>query len=239
MSRTARYAPGGLVYHVLNRGVGRRTLFEKDGDYSAFEKVLEETLRTRSMRICAYCLMPNHWHLVLWPEHDGDLAAFMQQMTKYPREAVEGASPRDWVRASLPGALQVVPCGDGRVFLPSRALCGAERLACQSRSVCRVVAMVEPSSWAARRPGISDAFRVAASPASRLVADRQSAADRGRVGGVTAMRPAQFPLRQPRVGSPDGEGPGTRIDAPRTRKAEKAEVANLQAHESTYIAHMC
>ena len=33
------------------------------------------------MRICAYCLMPNHWHLALWPEHDGDLSAFMQQMT--------------------------------------------------------------------------------------------------------------------------------------------------------------
>ena len=33
------------------------------------------------MRICAYCLMPNHWHFVLWPEHDGDLSAFMQQMT--------------------------------------------------------------------------------------------------------------------------------------------------------------
>ena len=81
MSRTARYAPGGLVYHVLNRGVGRRTLFDKDGDYLAFEKVLEETLRTRPMRVCAYCLLSNHWHFVLWPEHDGDLAAFMQQMT--------------------------------------------------------------------------------------------------------------------------------------------------------------
>lgn len=81
MSRTARYAPGGLVYHVLNRGVGRRTLFDKEGDYIAFENVLEETLRTRPMRVCAYCLLPNHWHLVLWPERDGDLAAFMQQMT--------------------------------------------------------------------------------------------------------------------------------------------------------------
>jgi putative transposase len=70
-----------MVYHVLNRGVGRRTLFDKDGDYLAFERVMEETLRTRPMRVCAYCLLPNHWHLVLWPERDGDLAAFMQQMT--------------------------------------------------------------------------------------------------------------------------------------------------------------
>jgi len=56
-------------------------LFEKDGDYLAFENVIEETLRICSMRICSYCVMPNHWHLVLWPEHDGDLPAFVQRLT--------------------------------------------------------------------------------------------------------------------------------------------------------------
>jgi REP-associated tyrosine transposase len=70
-----------MVFHVLNRGVGRRTLFETDADYLSFERVLVETLRTRSMRVCAYVLMPNHWHFILWPERDGDLAAFMQQLT--------------------------------------------------------------------------------------------------------------------------------------------------------------
>jgi putative transposase len=33
------------------------------------------------MRICAYALMPNHWHLLLWPERDGELAVFMQRLT--------------------------------------------------------------------------------------------------------------------------------------------------------------
>ena len=33
------------------------------------------------MRICGYCAMPNHWHMVLWPEHDGDLSAFIQHLT--------------------------------------------------------------------------------------------------------------------------------------------------------------
>jgi putative transposase len=70
-----------MVFHVLNRGVGRRTLFEKAADYLAFLNVFTETLRTRPMRICAYCLMPNHWHMVLWPENDGDMPAFMQQLT--------------------------------------------------------------------------------------------------------------------------------------------------------------
>src|SRR3972149_1474817 len=86
MPRAARIAPGGMVFHVLNRGVGRMKLFSKEKDYAAFEGLLEETCESRPMRICAYCLMPNHWHFVLWPKHDGDLAAFMQQLsTKHVR----------------------------------------------------------------------------------------------------------------------------------------------------------
>jgi putative transposase len=59
MRRSRRYAPGGIVFHVLNRGVGRGAIFEKHGDYLAFEKVLDETLRIRPTRLCAYCLLPN------------------------------------------------------------------------------------------------------------------------------------------------------------------------------------
>jgi len=80
MPRTARIAPGGMVFHVLNRGVGRMPLFGKDRDYEAFEEMIEKTLQTRPMRICAYCLMPNHWHFVLWPERDGQLGDFMQKL---------------------------------------------------------------------------------------------------------------------------------------------------------------
>lgn len=81
MPRTARVSPGGLVYHVLNRGVGRQQLFFDDDDYLAFERIISETLEKCPMRILAYSLMPNHWHFVLWPERDGDLGAFMQRLT--------------------------------------------------------------------------------------------------------------------------------------------------------------
>jgi putative transposase len=70
-----------MIFHVLNRGVGRMRLFQKDADYQAFERIVEETLEKRPMRICGYCLMPNHWHFVLWPEHDGELSAFLQRLT--------------------------------------------------------------------------------------------------------------------------------------------------------------
>lgn len=81
MPRHARIAPGGLVYHVLNRGVGRQDLFEDDADFAAFIRVLADVLREEPMRVCGFCLMRSHWHLVLWPQHDGQLARFMQRLT--------------------------------------------------------------------------------------------------------------------------------------------------------------
>jgi putative transposase len=70
-----------MSFHVLNRGVGRRTLFEADKDYIAFLGIGHESLRTAPMRICAFCLMLNHWHLLLWPQRDGQLAAFVQKFS--------------------------------------------------------------------------------------------------------------------------------------------------------------
>lgn len=81
MPRTARVAPGGLVYHVLNRSVARLPLFQKPADYEAFERVLCEAHDRWPMRILAYCLMPNHWHFVLWPRKDGELTDFMRWLT--------------------------------------------------------------------------------------------------------------------------------------------------------------
>ena len=81
MPRQARRAPGGVIFHVLNRAAGRGELFSDDGDYAAFVRVLARTVDATSMRVCAFCLMPNHWHLVLWPKRDGELARFMQKLT--------------------------------------------------------------------------------------------------------------------------------------------------------------
>ena len=81
MPRTARLAPGGIVYHVMNRAVGRKTLFRSDRDYAAFLRALLDTLELVPMRILFYCVMPNHWHLVLWPQKDGELARFMLRLT--------------------------------------------------------------------------------------------------------------------------------------------------------------
>lgn len=81
MPRRLRCADAGYVYHVLNRAVGRATLFEKAGDYAAFEKVLRQAHERLSMRLLAFVIMPNHWHLVVWPGGDGDLTTYLQWLT--------------------------------------------------------------------------------------------------------------------------------------------------------------
>ena len=81
MPRTARRSLGGVVYHVLNRGNGRQRLFHKHADYDAFVALLLQVkLAVPGVRLLAFCLMPNHWHLVLWPRSDGELSRFMQRL---------------------------------------------------------------------------------------------------------------------------------------------------------------
>ena len=78
MPRTARASAGGVCYHVINRGNGRAEVFHKPQDYDAFVVMLGEATERVAVRVLAYCLMPNHFHLVLWPRKDGDLSRFMQ-----------------------------------------------------------------------------------------------------------------------------------------------------------------
>ena len=81
MPRQARKAPGGLIYHVRNRAAGKGDLFHHEEDFAAFIRALAETLERNPIRLCAFCVMSTHWHLVLWPQEDGELARFMQRLT--------------------------------------------------------------------------------------------------------------------------------------------------------------
>jgi putative transposase len=78
MPRTARASRGNWCYHVLNRGNGRAEVFHKEEDYAAFVRLFEPACERLPMRLVGWCLMPNHFHLVLWPHGDGDLGRWMQ-----------------------------------------------------------------------------------------------------------------------------------------------------------------
>lgn len=78
MPRTARASVGGICYHVLNRGNGRLRVFHKEADYAAFLKLIDDAVERLPVRVLSYCLIPSHFHLVLWPRGDGDLSRWMQ-----------------------------------------------------------------------------------------------------------------------------------------------------------------
>ncbi len=77
MPRTIRASAGGYCYHVLNRGNGRAQVFHHEGDYAAFLGLLAKAGLRVPMRLIGYCLMPNHFHLIVWPRADGDLSRWM------------------------------------------------------------------------------------------------------------------------------------------------------------------
>lgn len=78
MPRTARASVGNVVYHVINRGNARNDVFHKPGDFAAFLKLIGDASERLPMRLLGYCVMDNHFHLVLWPHEDGDLSRWMQ-----------------------------------------------------------------------------------------------------------------------------------------------------------------
>jgi putative transposase len=81
MPRAIRKCPGGFVYHVLNRANGRLRIFKKPEDFAAFERILAEGVQRFSIRLTGYCLMSNHWHLLLWPRDDDEVSRFMHWLT--------------------------------------------------------------------------------------------------------------------------------------------------------------
>ncbi len=81
MGRPPRAAEGGLIYHALNRANARLAIFDDDGDYLAFERILAEAVALHRMRLLGYCLMPNHFHILIWHHGDGDLSRFMRWLT--------------------------------------------------------------------------------------------------------------------------------------------------------------
>jgi putative transposase len=67
MARLSRITVPGLPHHVTQRGNRRQALFAEAGDYALYRDLLAERCRANGVACWAYCLMPNHVHLVLTP----------------------------------------------------------------------------------------------------------------------------------------------------------------------------
>ena len=154
--RTERKQLFGCLDRVLNRGVGRMTLFEEVADCRAFLGVGAETLRLVRMSICGCCAMLNPAYFLLWTVfHDG-LSSCQQRLTNTHVQRWQHQSPTTGdgepdrgrcqsfsVRGTTPAQCSVtsseMPCG----------LCGPSGLCGPTTDASR----------AARRTGVGRAFR--------------------------------------------------------------------------------
>jgi len=73
MSRLARLVVPGLPYHVTQRGNGGQRVFFSDDDYAGYRDLLAEAAREARVAVWAWCLMPNHVHLILCPDDEDGL----------------------------------------------------------------------------------------------------------------------------------------------------------------------
>lgn len=101
----------------MNRAAKRETMFACDGDYQAFERILHEGLSRADVSLFAYCLMPNHWHLVVSPLADGHLSQFMHWVTTTHARRWQLAHGSNGHGAVYQGRFKALPIKDDHHFL--------------------------------------------------------------------------------------------------------------------------
>lgn len=74
----ARALADNCCYHLINRGNGGQQIFHKDGDFSAFIDLLLQERAKYAVKVLAWCLMPNHFHLLVQPQEAAQLHKWMQ-----------------------------------------------------------------------------------------------------------------------------------------------------------------
>lgn len=82
MVRTARYIIENACYHVVNRGNQKQAVFFEEEDYVKYLCILKHYKRKYGFFLYAYCLMPNHIHLIIGIKGTEGMAKFMQGLTQ-------------------------------------------------------------------------------------------------------------------------------------------------------------
>ena len=108
-----RWPVDGVICHVYNRAAGKLPLFVDAADYRAFLGLLARTKQDcPSIRLHGYCVMPNHWHLIICAQTTAALSHFMRLLTHRHAVAHIAAHPHR-SGAIYQGRFQCVPVQDG------------------------------------------------------------------------------------------------------------------------------
>lgn len=199
MPRKRRAAYGIQFFHVINRSAQRAPLFQRPSDYRTFVHALAEGLQRHPIRLISYCVMPNHWHLVVGPVGPAELSALMHWVTT--THAVRWRIHRK-------------STGEGPVYQgrfktePLEALDNLMR-ACRyvERNALRAGLVARAQDW----PWSSLAERLRADPALPLVSTPFLSSDAWvahvNAGVVEEQRPLRGPIASPRRRHSDRPAP--------------------------------
>jgi REP element-mobilizing transposase RayT len=123
MTRLAMVIPG-LPHHVTQRGNRREAIFFEEGDQQIYCDMLAEQSRKLNVEIWAYCLMPNHLHLIMNPQQADGMGRALGEAHREIYQLHQCAWPADWSFVSESVRL----CGNGRVTSEGPGI------VCQSKS---------------------------------------------------------------------------------------------------------
>jgi REP-associated tyrosine transposase len=117
MPRRRRTGIAGIPHHVINRASRRTVIFGLDDDYRTFEELLIAGSRKYSMRVLDFSIMPNHLHLILWPDEDLQLSRFMQWLTGTQTQRWHAAHGTTGTGPLYQGRFKAIPVQCDRHFL--------------------------------------------------------------------------------------------------------------------------
>lgn len=81
MGRDARISRPGLIYHIINRGNNKQTVFVQEEDYREYLNTIQRYKKKYGFKLFAYCLMSNHVHLLIKLGEEGSISKIMQSIT--------------------------------------------------------------------------------------------------------------------------------------------------------------
>ena len=100
----------------MNRSAKQLTLFGEPLEYEMFLQVLGEAEAACPIRLLEYCVMPNHWHLLVWPERDDQLTRFMRWITGVHAQRWRQARGQPGKGAVYQGRYRWVAVQDGQHY---------------------------------------------------------------------------------------------------------------------------
>ena len=212
------------MYHALNRANARTPIFETDEDYAAFERVLALAVTRHDMRLLAYCVMPNHFHLLLWPRADGDLSAFMRWTTLTHTQRWHARRRTAGSGHLYQGRFKSFPVQSDEHFLTVCRYVERERAAGEPGRAGRGLAVGEPVGPAGEGQGrgrAAGAGGLADRAAAQLDGAGEPAVRRRRGGGDRAEHPAGPAVRCGRLAGGGGVAAGAGVGIPASRPTQE------------------